>query len=249
MATVEIERVAPEEVGTLPSAKVSGTQQRSAETLAFKSRAERRPSMMERLERRSSAFKVGQTYLHDEHGEGEVVSKDDAGVTVRFEADGATHTYDAASLRKLKPVLQDAHTYTAATLFDLLDTDGSGTIDKPEFVYMHEMALKSACAAAVKVAAAKQAAGRAAERSAMLAKGLVVALVFVLVLLGCNAGMTVLVTAAYKDTYVDSDSPTGTILVDGASNPIATAEAVVSLPLYAAPYLPFEQLSQVRRLM
>ena len=40
MATVEIERVAPEEVGTLPSAKVSGTQQRSAETLAFKSRAE-----------------------------------------------------------------------------------------------------------------------------------------------------------------------------------------------------------------
>jgi len=41
MATVEVERVAPEEVGTLPSAKVSGTQQRSAETLAFKSRAEK----------------------------------------------------------------------------------------------------------------------------------------------------------------------------------------------------------------
>ena len=59
---------------------------------------------------------------------------------------------------KLRPIIEDAHTYTAEVLFDMVDTDSSGTIEKAEFVYMHTMVLNSEKRAAARVAEAKAAA-------------------------------------------------------------------------------------------
>ena len=78
-------------------------------------------------------------------------------VEMKFD-NGEVHKYDLISQRKLRPIIEDAHTYTAEVLFDMVDTDSSGTIEKAEFVYMHTMVLNSEKRAAARVAEAKAAA-------------------------------------------------------------------------------------------
>jgi hypothetical protein len=54
-----------------------------------------------------------------------------AGTTVAFD-NGEVHTYNLASQRKLRPMLDDAHQLTSETLFRLVDTDSSGSLDLKE---------------------------------------------------------------------------------------------------------------------
>ena len=54
-----------------------------------------------------------------------------AGTTVAFD-NGESHTYNLASQRKLLPMLDDAHPLTSETLFRLVDTDSSGSLDLNE---------------------------------------------------------------------------------------------------------------------
>ena len=112
----------------------------------------------QRALRRSETFKAAQRFFHDKHGEGSVVARTADGVVeMRFD-NGATHKYDLISQRKLRPIIEDAHTYTAEVLFDMVDTDSSGVLEKAEFVYMHTMVLNSEKRAAARVAEAKAAA-------------------------------------------------------------------------------------------
>ena len=100
---------------------------------------------------RSELFKAGQRMYHDAHGEGTVVSRSaDGEIEVKFD-NGEAHAYNLASQRKLRPILEDAHTLTATALFNMVDTDSSGTIELPEFKYMHTMVLNSERRAAGKM--------------------------------------------------------------------------------------------------
>ena len=111
-----------------------------------------------RAVKRSEAFKADQRMYHDTHGEGSVVARSAEGeIEMKFD-NGEVHKYDLISQRKLRPIIEDAHTYTAEVLFDMVDTDSSGTIEKAEFVYMHTMVLNSEKRAAARVAEAKAAA-------------------------------------------------------------------------------------------
>ena len=108
--------------------------------------------------KRSETFKAEQRFFHDKHGEGSVVARSPEGVVEMKFDNGENHKYDLISQRKLRPIIEDAHTYTAEVLFDMVDTDSSGTIEKAEFVYMHTMVLNSEKRAAARVAEAKAAA-------------------------------------------------------------------------------------------
>ena len=111
-----------------------------------------------RAVKRSETFKEAQRFFHDKHGEGSVVSRTADGVVEMLFDNGETHKYDLISQRKLRPIIEDAHTYTAEVLFDIVDTDSSGVLEKAEFVYMHTMVLNSEKRAAARVAEAKAAA-------------------------------------------------------------------------------------------
>ena len=92
---------------------------------------------------RSATFKAEQRMYHDVHGEGTVVARlDDGEIEMKFD-NGEVHTYDLASQRKLRPILENAHELTATALFDMVDTDSSNSVEREEFVYMHSMVLKS----------------------------------------------------------------------------------------------------------
>ena len=111
-----------------------------------------------RAVKRSETFKADQRMYHDTHGEGSIVARSAEGeIEMKFD-NGEVHKYDLISQRKLRPIIEDAHTYTAEVLFDMVDTDSSGTIEKAEFVYMHTMVLNSEKRAAARVAEAKAAA-------------------------------------------------------------------------------------------
>ena len=83
-----------------------------------------------RAVKRSETFKAEQRFFHDKHGEGTVVSRTADGVVEMKFDNGATHKYDLISQRKLRPIIEDAHTYTAEVLFDIVDTDSSGVLEK-----------------------------------------------------------------------------------------------------------------------
>ena len=87
-----------------------------------------------RAVKRSETFKADQRFFHDTHGEGSVVSRTADGVVEMKFDNGETHKYDVISQRKLRPIIEDAHTYTAEVLFDIVDTDSSGVLEKAEFV-------------------------------------------------------------------------------------------------------------------
>ena len=85
----------------------------------------RRPSVMANATRRVGNFKVGQRLFDEAHGQGTVISSgsSDGDVTVKFDPDGSEHTYSLSTQRKLKPVIEDTHAYSANDLFDLVDAD------------------------------------------------------------------------------------------------------------------------------
>lgn len=140
----------------------------SAESVEFAISLNERPSMLERVEQRSRQFRPGQRFHHDAHGSGTVVAADPkSGVTINFD-NGEAHQYNLASQRKLKPILKDSHTYSAENLFDLIDSDSSGFLDKDEFCYMHNMALESHLAHAAEVAEANRTAAEAQKRASYL---------------------------------------------------------------------------------
>ena len=147
--------------------------------------------------KRSETFKAEQRFFHDKHGEGSVVSRSADGIVVMKFDNGEVHKYDLISQRKLRPIIEDAHTYTAETLFDIVDTDSSGVLEKAEFVYMHTMVLNSEKRAAAKIADAErnEAEQRRAKRLVMWA--LLVAVVMIFVLLGGMIGIFALVLFFY----------------------------------------------------
>ena len=153
LTQVDVEPSEASEVGMEPSEATSKVVLRVAGERGSRSGPKARPRG-DRKARRSSGvkFKAAQRFFHDKHGEGSVVARTADGVVeMRFD-NGATHKYDLISQRKLRPIIEDAHTYTAEVLFDMVDTDSSGVLEKAEFVYMHTMVLNSEKRAAARVA-------------------------------------------------------------------------------------------------
>ena len=63
---------------------------------------------------RADTFQVGMRFLHDIHGPGEVVEiLEDGKRRIQFD-NGASHAYKPSSIHKLKPIVDDAHTFTPA---------------------------------------------------------------------------------------------------------------------------------------
>ena len=73
--------------------------------------------------KRQKTLKVGQRLAHPVHGPGAITELADNMVSLKFDMTEAVHSFDVASLRKLKPMIEDAHLCTANTLFDMVDTD------------------------------------------------------------------------------------------------------------------------------
>ena len=154
-----------------------------------------------------TALKKGSRTFHEEHGSGTIVAVDDvAGVTVSFD-DGETHTYNLVSQRKLKPLLEEAHQLTSDTLFSLVDTDSSGTLDRPEFAYLHQMIAQSERKRAEEMMEARRAeeeARRGEEQQRRFVRKLIVVLlaafVLILALFGGVGGVVTWVVSAFKDT-------------------------------------------------
>ena len=180
---------------------------------------------------RSETFKAEQRFFHDKHGEGTVVSRStDGEIEMKFD-NGEVHKYNLASQRKLRPIIEDAHTYTAEVLFDIVDTDSSGVLEKAEFVYMHTMVLNSEKRAAAKIADAErnEAEQRRAKRLVMWA--LLVAVLLIFVLLGGMLGIAFAANEASKESHVGADGlMTG---LDGSS--VKTEEVRSYATLYDLP--------------
>ena len=157
-----------------------------------------------RAVKRSETFKADQRFFHDTHGEGSVVSRTADGVVEMKFDNGEVHKYDLISQRKLRPIIEDAHTYTAEVLFDIVDTDSSGVLEKAEFVYMHTMVLNSEKRAAAKIADAErnEAEQRRAKRLVMWA--LLVAVLMIFVLLGGMLGIAFAANEATKESHVNA---------------------------------------------
>ena len=194
--------------------------------------------------KRSETFKAAQRFFHDKHGEGSVVSRAADGVVeMRFD-NGETHKYDLISQRKLRPIIEDAHTYTAEVLFDMVDTDSSGVLEKAEFVYMHTMVLNSEKRAAAKIADAErnEAEQRRAKRLVMWA--LLVAVLMIFVLLGGMLGIAFAANEATKESHVNADGlMTG---LDGSS--VKTEEVRSYATLYDLPRIETNILARLDQL-
>ena len=183
---------------------------------------------------RSELFKAGQRMYHDAHGEGTVVSRSAEGeIDVKFD-NGEEHNYNLASQRKLRPILEDAHMLSATELFNMVDADSSGTIELPEFKYMHTMVLKSERRAAAEVADAKR--GEDEQRRAKLALlgALAAAILMIFVLLSGMVGISFAANEATKESHVGE----GGVMAALDGEVVKTAESTVALPLYVAPILP-----------
>ena len=107
---------------------------KSEETRAWKEGMD--PATKERMLNRQNTMAVKQRYFHKKHGEGTVTGVDSDGRTVIEFDIGETHSYAPESLRKLHPCIDDPHERTPEDLFGLCDTDSSGTLELPEFVFL-----------------------------------------------------------------------------------------------------------------
>ena len=77
------------------------------------SKKEHQTLISKQLER-ADTFQVGMRFLHDIHGPGEVVEiLEDGRRRIQFD-NGASHAYKPSSIHKLKPIVDDAHTFTPA---------------------------------------------------------------------------------------------------------------------------------------
>ena len=156
---------------------------------------------------------------------------------------GDRHTYAMESLRKLKPIVKDAHLLPPDALFAIMDADSSGVLDAEEFGWMHKTIKEGEIAHQKQLATAKAAEEKQREDAERTRKQLLVAVVFIVILLAGMAGLMVAVVAAYKDTKADGAYFSGT---DGRV--LQTAPAMVALPMVAAPVIPWSQLKEVQEL-
>ena len=181
-----------------------GSQAKSTESKEWANELVQDGDRKARAVKRSETFKADQRFFHDTHGEGSVVSRTADGVVEMKFDNGEVHKYDLISQRKLRPIIEDAHTYTAEVLFDIVDTDSSGVLEKAEFVYMHTMVQNSEKRAGAKIADAKrnEAEQRRAKRMVMWA--LLVAVLMILVLLGAMVGISLAANEASKESHVSN---------------------------------------------
>ena len=193
-----------------------------------------------RAVKRSETFKEAQRFFHDKHGEGSIVSRSADGIVVMKFDNGEVHKYDLISQRKLRPIIEDAHTYTAEVLFDIVDTDSSGVLEKAEFVYMHTMVQNSEKRAGAKIAEAKrnEAEQRRAKRMVMWA--LLVAVLLIFVLLGGMLGIAFAANEATKESHVNAG--TGEMKsVSGERVTVSVTETQTSI--YDIAFLDTEELT------
>ena len=236
-----------EEAGDVNQPSIGRVQQQSQASIEWAGKIASDAELRQRSIARSTALKKGSRTFHEEHGSGTIVAVDDvAGVTVSFD-DGETHTYNLVSQRKLKPLLEEAHQLTSDTLFSLVDTDSSGTLDRPEFAYLHQMIAQSERKRAEEMMEARRAeeeARRGEEQQRRFVRKLIVVLlaafVLILALFGGVGGVVTWVVSAFKDT-----SAVGATLAANDGHVMKTSKALVPLPLLAAPVLPREQLEGV----
>ena len=235
-----VERTPPTsvEVGAVvveTSAQKSAASKEWHETLSHD--AERKA----RAVKRSETFKEAQRFFHDKHGEGSIVSRSADGIVVMKFDNGEVHKYDLISQRKLRPIIEDAHTYTAETLFDIVDTDSSGVLEKAEFVYMHTMVQNSEKRAGAKIADAKRAEDEQRRAKRMVMWALLAAFVVILAQLGGMVGISFAANEATKESHVRE----GGVMAALDGEVVKTAESTVALPLYVAPVLPVGALGDL----
>ena len=174
---------------------------------------------------------------HDAHGEGTVVSRSAEGeIEVKFD-NGEAHAYNLASQRKLRPILEDAHTLSATALFNMVDADSSGTIELPEFKYMHTMVLNSERRAAGKVSSIEKM-RKLYKAVAIFAGVALIATVIVLVLLQVLVEEVITKEQFVKHSVCPSWGNMGDGFTNFQGDIIATTPAKRNLPLYVAPVLP-----------
>ena len=236
-----------EEAEDLNQPSIGRVQQQSQASIEWAGKIASDAELRQRSIARSTALKKGSRTFHEEHGSWTIVAVDDvAGVTVSFD-DGETHTYNLVSQRKLKPLLEEAHQLTSDTLFSLVDTDSSGTLDRPEFAYLHQMIAQSERKRAEKMMEARRAeeeARRGEEQQRRFVRKLIfvllAAFVLILVLFGGVGGVVTWVVSAFKDT-----SAVGATLAANDGHVMKTSKALVPVPLAAAPVLKPEKLEGV----
>ena len=156
---------------------------------------------------------------------------------------GDRHTYAMESLRKLLPIVKDAHRHTAESLFAIMDADSSGVLDLEEFGWLHKTIKEGEIKHQQEIAESKASEEQQREIAKRTRKQLMRAMVFILILLAGMTGLMVLVIAAYKDTETVGAYFSGT---DGTV--LQTAPAMVALPMVVAPVIPLPQLQGVQQL-
>ena len=192
-----------------------------------------------------------------------------AGITVAFD-NGESHTYNLASQRKLRPMLDDAHQLTSETLFRLVDTDSSGSLDlkecapppppqphcatrpaRPFLSLVRPRRPLRACRFAYlhrmiiqaerKHAETVLAAERDADEQRRNARKLCIALLAaIIIILILFGGVGGLVTAVVS-AFKDT-AAVGATLASNDGHVMKTSKALTPVPLLAAPVLPQEQL-------
>jgi len=209
-------------------------------TVTWKKTLETNKEIHYRAAERRQKINEGHRVYHDEHGEGEVTKKTSGGsITVQFES-GKVDTYELESLRHLWPVIEDAHNLPADTLFNMVDSDSTGDIDKPEFRFLHKMIKDAHKRSTEKIIQAEREGERQRQSAAQLRKFLSVALVMIVILLAGMSGLMVAVVAAFKDTKAE-----GPKLANNDGQVMETSPATVNLPLLAAPAMDLQRLAQV----
>jgi len=156
----------------------------------------------------------------------------------------------------------------ADELFDSVDKNKSGSIDKTEFSSLHAVITQEAKDAASKQFATEQEAKEQRKQKKQMFKLAVALLVVVIISVGANAAMTAAVVFLSKESEVGSD---GVMHVKGSSDPIKVgstdtqisgasmaaagsddivqvAAASQNIPLIVAPVLDHDQLATVTSL-
>lgn len=205
---------------------------------------------------RAKLFKIGQEYYHSdygvEHGKG-VVTEIDANhvVHVTF-GDGFSHNFTPIEQRKLRPCILEADKYEADTLFDLVDADASGTLDKEEFQFLHAMlcmALKSHEDTKDEVEKQKELRvkhSRALNEKLKQARRWLCGAAVMIVLLFFGMGlMMCIIVEAFKDQRPSITKSGGHALADNSGYILETSPALTPLPLLVAPVMPWGLLSKV----
>ena len=235
-----------------PRSQVSGGP-RSAETKAWLENMD--AETKQRMLSRQGSIDTNARFFHKAHGEGTVTRQDPDGKTVIEFDNGEVHRYAPESLRKLHPCIENPQDLTAQRLFELCDTDSSGSLGLDEFEFLHASILKGERKAAAAVAETKQKAAaevaeaerkesESAEAARKLRKYLFVAIVVIVLLLACIGGLMVVVVWAFKDTYLARGANDAAMVgADGALVTVGTVRTPV--PLMVAPVMAAEQLRQV----